>query len=156
MRRFARLAALGPALLIGATLATATPAAAATEGVTTPPPGDVFSWWPWQPEYSPRRTLTLTISESWQSYDQPDRRVQLVCSPRHSGHPNAWSACIQLARANGNPAYLRPTWGLACTREYNPVTVTANGVWDGNYIRYQRTFANSCTLNATTGSVYRF
>jgi hypothetical protein len=168
MRRLFRLAALGPTLLIGATLAAAPQASAVTATTaavstalgaavgTPPPPVDVQSWWPWNTYTTQRRALALTIIDGHATFEPFERRTVLVCSPNRSGHPQAWLACGQLARAGGNPAFITPAWGVACTREYDPVTVTANGVWDGRLIRYQQTFANSCTLGVATGAVYRY
>lgn len=172
MRRLTRPSLLGSALLIGMTLA-ALPAQAATSAmapvetgaaaVVPFPPGEEPTWWPAfgdpRNDYgrSRVRSMVLTISPGHRARTKDERRVHLSCAPYRSGdHPYGYTACQQLARAGGQPSQIRSTQGFYCTREYDPVTVTARGLWDGTYIYYQSTFGNSCLLRASTGSVFRF
>ncbi|WP_345028569.1 SSI family serine proteinase inhibitor [Kutzneria kofuensis] len=37
---------------------------------------------------------------------------------------------------------------------YDPVTVSATGVWDGVTVDYRKTFPNQCKLRLRTGSVF--
>lgn len=172
MRRLTRSAVLGPALFIGMTLAAlpaqaAAPASTTAETITAipyPPREDPF-WWPrsvYQERFGSydemydRRALVLTIS-SGDGLWQRERRVHLSCSPYRPGsHPHGFAACQQLERAGGVPSRVQASRGTFCTREYDPVTVTARGLWDGRLIRYQNTFSNPCLLRAATGMVYRF
>ncbi|RBQ15412.1 hypothetical protein DP939_35520 [Spongiactinospora rosea] len=165
MRSLIRLAAMGPAVLLGAALAAAP---ATTANAATPADGDPSARyiladdldgpWPEPPIYSTGgRSLVLTINDGYSSSPY-GRQVYLVCSPvQSSTHPYAWSACNQLSRARGDVEEVRAfTPWFGCSRLYRPVTVTANGWWDGDYIRYQRTFDNTCSLRERTGSVFRF
>ena len=38
--------------------------------------------------------------------------------------------------------------------EYDPVTVTATGLWRGTPVRYRHTFSNTCVLHTETGPVF--
>jgi hypothetical protein len=38
--------------------------------------------------------------------------------------------------------------------QYDPVTVTATGRWEGRAVRYQHTFGNACLLHVDTGPVF--
>ncbi|MFD8147911.1 subtilase-type protease inhibitor [Streptomyces sp. NPDC059708] len=85
------------------------------------------------------------------------RAVTLVCAPRPGGtHPSPAAACAEL-KATG-PASLdalaAPRPDTACTREWNPVTVTADGVWQGRRISYTYTFGNPCGLHSSTGVLF--
>ncbi|GAA5041136.1 hypothetical protein HNP84_002421 [Thermocatellispora tengchongensis] len=101
------------------------------------------------------RQLVLTITPGRDSR-RPGRQVVLSCAPFSPGHPNAVAACAELSRSGGLPGAMRTHSGLVCTHEYNPVTASASGTWDGRYIRYQHTFSNMCRMHAATGAVYRF
>ncbi|MFJ5807183.1 subtilase-type protease inhibitor [Streptomyces sp. NPDC093093] len=84
------------------------------------------------------------------------RAVTLVCAPRASGtHPDPVAACAEL-RANGRAldALAEPRAGAACTREWNPMTVTADGVWEGRRLSYTYTFGNPCGLRNSTGVLF--
>lgn len=86
------------------------------------------------------------------------RAVTLVCAPTPSGtHPRPAAACADLrANAEELDAVAAPAAGTACTREWNPVTVTADGVWQGRRLSYSHTFANPCGLRHTTGALFGF
>ncbi|WP_433244658.1 subtilase-type protease inhibitor [Streptosporangium sp. CA-135522] len=84
------------------------------------------------------------------------RAVVLVCDPPHGTHPAVGEACEALAGVGGDPGRLRPPPDQACTMQYDPVTVTATGLWNGRFIRYERTFGNACSLHGTTGAVFSF
>ncbi|MEU8436483.1 subtilase-type protease inhibitor [Streptomyces sp. NPDC029216] len=84
------------------------------------------------------------------------RAVTLVCAPRPGGtHPSPATACAEL-RANGASldALAAPRPDSACTREWNPMTVTADGVWQGRRMSYTYTFGNPCGLRSTTGVLF--
>ncbi|MET9467465.1 subtilase-type protease inhibitor [Streptomyces sp. NPDC006544] len=86
------------------------------------------------------------------------RAVTLVCAPRAGGtHPATAAACTEL-RANGPEldALARPRPDAACTREWSPVTVTADGVWQGRRLSYSYTYANACGLRNSTGVLFGF
>ncbi|HZF91720.1 subtilase-type protease inhibitor [Streptomyces sp.] len=87
----------------------------------------------------------------------PERAVTLSCAPRPSGtHPDPVSACAELRRVGGDFTALESESGIVCTRQYDPVVVTVDGVWQGRRVSYERTFANECVMNASATSVYAF
>ncbi|MEU6478738.1 protease inhibitor [Streptomyces sp. NPDC047017] len=87
----------------------------------------------------------------------PERAVTLTCAPTASGtHPAAPEACAELRLAGGDFDALTASDDVVCTREYRPVVVTADGVWQGKRVSYQRTFANDCVKNASLTSVFAF
>ncbi|MGX1675125.1 SSI family serine proteinase inhibitor [Streptomyces sp. NPDC055400] len=97
--------------------------------------------------------LFLTVSGDQGSWM---RGELLRCEPGASGHhPHAAEACVALDGAQGDLDALNPDPEM-CTQVYAPVTVTANGTYRGKKITWQKTFANACTMNASTGSVFRF
>jgi len=79
-----------------------------------------------------------------------DRSAELDCR-RPEGRP----ACVALERAGGDPGRLHGREGVACAMSYDPVEVSAVGVWDGRSYRYRRTFSNPCELAMATGPVFR-
>ncbi|MFF4580387.1 subtilase-type protease inhibitor [Streptomyces sp. NPDC001389] len=84
------------------------------------------------------------------------RAVTLVCAPRPGGtHPSPAAACAEL-KANGRSldALAAPRPDTVCTREWNPVTVTADGVWQGRRMSYTYTFGNPCGLRSSTGVLF--
>jgi hypothetical protein len=87
----------------------------------------------------------------------PERAVTLTCAPTASGsHPAAPDACAELRAARGDFDALTAAGDVLCTKEYHPVVVTAEGVWQGKRVSYQRTFSNDCVKNAATTSVFAF
>ncbi|MFG3347062.1 subtilase-type protease inhibitor [Streptomyces sp. NPDC048018] len=82
------------------------------------------------------------------------RAVTLTCGPATAGsHPDPASACAELNSVDGDFARLTALrdGGRPCTREWNPVTVTSEGVWEGKRVRWSATYGNSCELQARTG-----
>ncbi|RFU85634.1 protease inhibitor [Streptomyces triticagri] len=109
--------------------------------------------------------LFLTVSGSDRTWI---RGVELRCTPEPAGsHPRAAEACAALHDADGDPGALagepRP-----CTKEYDPVTVTAKGTYDGTRGRYRmrgtapveldwsKTFPNACAMHAAADPVFDF
>ncbi|MFE5621199.1 SSI family serine proteinase inhibitor [Streptomyces virginiae] len=86
------------------------------------------------------------------------RAVTLVCAPRPGGtHPNPAAACRELRAAGSQLDPLAaPAADAVCTREWNPMTVTADGVWQGRRLHYTYTFANPCGLRNTAGALFDF
>ncbi|WP_405495955.1 SSI family serine proteinase inhibitor [Streptomyces sp. NBC_00096] len=86
------------------------------------------------------------------------RAVTLTCAPRPSGtHPAPAAACAELrANAPELDALAAPNPNAACTREWNPMTVTADGVWQGRHLSYTYTYSNSCGLRNSTGALFGF
>ncbi|MEO3978711.1 subtilase-type protease inhibitor [Streptomyces sp. CAU 1734] len=81
------------------------------------------------------------------------RTATLNCAPAPGGtHPRPAVACAELRSAGGDftalPSALPYT---TCTREWNPVTVTANGVWEGRRVDWSARFNNGCEMVASLG-----
>ena len=83
----------------------------------------------------------------------PERAVTLTCAPTS---PAASLACAELRAAEGDFDALGSGSDALCTREYNPVVVTVDGVWRGKRVSYERTFANECVKSSYGTSVFAF
>ncbi|MGW6746660.1 SSI family serine proteinase inhibitor [Streptomyces sp. NPDC055025] len=86
------------------------------------------------------------------------RAVTLNCAPTASGtHPDATGACAELrtARAQLDTITTRGSRAV-CSKEWNPVTVTAEGVWEGKHFSYRHTFGNLCAKDSGSGAVFDF
>ncbi|NBM19031.1 protease inhibitor SIL-V5 [Streptomyces sp. GC420] len=84
------------------------------------------------------------------------REARLSCRPVPTGtHPDPVGACRALEAVRGNIGAL-PGEPRMCTHQYAPVTISAQGVWDSWTQAYNRTFANTCEMDASTGIVFRF
>ncbi|MBC2868464.1 protease inhibitor [Streptomyces mexicanus] len=107
--------------------------------------------------YAPS-ALVLTVGHGDRAATTtPERAVTLTCAPAASGtHPAAAEACARLRAADGDFAALSAPDDVLCTKEYRPVVVTAEGVWQGKRVSYERTFANECVKNASATSVFAF
>ncbi|PZT71207.1 protease inhibitor protein [Streptomyces sp. SW4] len=87
----------------------------------------------------------------------PMRAVTLSCAPTPSGtHPDPGRACAELSGAGADLHALTARDGVMCTKEYDPVVVTVEGVWQGRRVADERTFANPCVKNAHSASVFAF
>ncbi|GGI97004.1 hypothetical protein GCM10010121_004170 [Streptomyces brasiliensis] len=87
----------------------------------------------------------------------PERAVTLTCAPTASGsHPAAARACAELRGADGDFDALTTRDDVRCTKEYNPVLVTVQGVWQGQRVSYERTFGNECVKNSFGAGVFTF
>ncbi|MEU9182655.1 SSI family serine proteinase inhibitor [Streptomyces sp. NPDC048550] len=80
------------------------------------------------------------------------RASALSCAPTAQGtHPDPQAACSALAATAGSLDTLlaAPDTNRACPMHYDPVTVTADGVWKGSRISWKHTFSNACVMSAT-------
>ncbi|MFF1548502.1 protease inhibitor [Streptomyces sp. NPDC058291] len=85
------------------------------------------------------------------------RAVTLNCVPTPSGtHPAPALACAELRAAGGDLDVLAGPSGAVCTKQYDPVVVTVDGVWQGKRVAFERAFANECVKNAATSSLFAF
>ncbi|MGK5548011.1 subtilase-type protease inhibitor [Streptomyces sp. URMC 127] len=103
--------------------------------------------------------LVLTVGHGANSREASvDRAVTLTCFPKATGsHPDAKGACAALRAAGGDFEKITTIKsGTACTREWNPSVVTADGVWEGQRVRFERTFANPCEAKAGKGTLFEF
>ncbi|MFE6691780.1 SSI family serine proteinase inhibitor [Streptomyces sp. NPDC057743] len=96
--------------------------------------------------------LFLTVSGAGDTWVHG---VRLTCPDTRGAHPHGAAACDELAGAHGDLNALRGE-PHGCTREYDPVTVAASGTWHGTPVDWRREFGNACTMDAATGSVFRF
>ncbi|MYT20368.1 alkaline protease [Streptomyces sp. SID7760] len=101
--------------------------------------------------------LSLTAGEDT-AHGTVLRAVTLVCAPAPGGtHPSPAAACAELrSSAHQLDAVAAPGAGVDCTREWNPMTVTAVGVWQGRRMNYSYTFGNPCGLRHTSGALFGF
>ncbi|WP_328420121.1 protease inhibitor [Streptomyces sp. NBC_00443] len=107
--------------------------------------------------YAPS-ALVLTLAHGDDpTMTTPVRAVTLSCAPTSSGtHPDAASACGELRSVGGNFDALGSRDGVLCTKQYDPVVVTVDGVWQGQRVSYQRTFANECVKGSYGTSLFAF
>ena len=91
--------------------------------------------------------------------DKQRRQPRLLrCDPVGGDHPHAAAACHDITVAAGDFDRLPgdPVRGVcqAGFALYDPVTVSATGVWDGATVDYRKTFSNQCRLRLNTGPVF--
>ncbi|MER6615010.1 subtilase-type protease inhibitor [Streptomyces xantholiticus] len=86
------------------------------------------------------------------------RAVTLGCTPKATGtHPDPRAACAELRAADGGfDAITTRDSGALCTKQWDPVTVTADGVWNGKRVSYAHTYGNACVQASTSGTVFNF
>lgn len=138
--------ALGTALVLGALAGTAQAATAPAR-----PAGTTGLFAP--------TALVMTVAKGETRADAAVlRAVTLSCAPTATGsHPSPRAACAQLQEVSGEFDKVTAAGSdRVCTKEWDPVVVTADGVWQGRRVSYTHTFANSCDLGAGQGSVFSF
>lgn len=87
----------------------------------------------------------------------PERAVTLTCAPRPGGtHPAPVDACAELRGSDGDFEALAGSAGAMCSKQYDPVVVTVQGVWQGKRVAYERTFANECLKDSAASVLYAF
>ncbi|WP_329117446.1 subtilase-type protease inhibitor [Streptomyces sp. NBC_01353] len=88
------------------------------------------------------------------------RAVTLNCAPTPSGtHPAPELACADLTSVDGDLAELTVAWSNSpCTKIWDPVTLTGDGVWEGKRISWTATYGNACEMNVgmARSSVFSF
>ncbi|QES52891.1 serine protease [Streptomyces venezuelae] len=80
------------------------------------------------------------------------RAAVLSCAYTAEGtHPDRRAACDALNAVDGEFDRLlaTPDRGRACPRRKDRVTITADGVWNGDRIEWKHTFRNECVMSAT-------
>ncbi|MGW6688064.1 SSI family serine proteinase inhibitor [Streptomyces sp. NPDC054961] len=80
------------------------------------------------------------------------RASALSCAPTAQGtHPDPKAACAALKATAGTLETLlaAPDSNRACPMHYDPVTVSADGVWQGKRVSWKHTFSNGCVMAAT-------
>ncbi|WP_267897178.1 SSI family serine proteinase inhibitor [Streptomyces albireticuli] len=100
--------------------------------------------------------FTLALGEGADLNVPVMRAATLTCLPKITGsHPFAENACRLLEKAEGSFVDLIGE-KRDCTKEYIPVTVTADGVWQGRRVKYEESFGNRCVLLRERGLVFDF
>lgn len=97
-----------------------------------------------------RGVLALTVT----GRDGEMKVGTLRCGPDGGSHPSASRACDQLGRVGGDISQLNEQPQTLCTLEYDPVTATAHGTWEGEVVNFHETFPNRCAMYSYTGSVF--
>ena len=107
--------------------------------------------------YAPS-ALVLTVGHGHSAATvTPERAVTLNCAPTASGtHPAAAQACAELRETGGDFDALTARDGAMCTKLFDPVVITVDGVWQGKRVSYERTFANECVKNSYGRTVFTF
>ncbi|MGW7316448.1 subtilase-type protease inhibitor [Streptomyces sp. NPDC054854] len=101
--------------------------------------------------YAPS-AMVFTVVQGDNDTDTALRASTLSCAPTASGtHPDPAAACGALNATGGalDRLLAAPDPERACPMHYDPVTVTADGVWQGSRVAWKHTFSNSCAMNAT-------
>jgi hypothetical protein len=100
--------------------------------------------------------LVLSVSQGDTPGGVPAQRtVWLSCSPVVAGsHPRADAACGELEAAGGDFNALRGKGLRFCPMIYLPVTLSADGIWNGAPVSYRQTYPNAC--QAANHSTYVF
>ncbi|MGQ4418783.1 protease inhibitor [Streptomyces sp. SAS_269] len=107
--------------------------------------------------YAPSALVLTTGHGETAAAATPERAVTLNCAPTASGtHPAAIDACAELRGVGGDLSALKSRDDVRCTKLYDPVVVTVQGVWQGKRVSYERTFGNSCVKDAMSNSVFAF
>lgn len=107
--------------------------------------------------YAPSALVLTTGHGNDVATATPERAVTLTCAPTASGtHPAAAQACAELRGVGGDFDALKGQGDVWCTKLYDPVVVTVQGVWQGKRVSYERTFGNTCVKDAAAGSVFAF
>ncbi|WP_174250422.1 MULTISPECIES: SSI family serine proteinase inhibitor [Streptomyces] len=111
-----------------------------------------------QSMYAPSALVLSVIAGEDPAYGTVQRAVTLSCAPRaHGTHPSPARACADMRRhAADLDRIAEPGPGVDCTREWNPLTVTAEGVWQGRKFSYTHTYANPCGLYHTSSTLFAF
>ncbi|MBW1600004.1 subtilase-type protease inhibitor [Streptomyces sp. JJ38] len=107
--------------------------------------------------YAPSALALTVASGDTAATATPERAVTLSCTPSTTGtHPDPAAACADLARVDGDFGSLAADPERFCPLYYDPVVVTAVGVWNGQRVSYERTYGNACQLGAEAHSVFAF
>ncbi|GAB3277244.1 SSI family serine proteinase inhibitor [Parasphingorhabdus pacifica] len=106
-----------------------------------------------EPAGPPASFVSLAVHDNGRG--NPLRTATLACEPTGGTHPHATNACGSLEAAGGDPNGLRHEHTM-CTLDYQPVTLTAHGNWQGEPLHFEKTYSNICTAKAQTEQVFDF
>src|SRR6185312_15742962 len=105
-------------------------------------------------EATPQGAFTLSITSA--ASGETLATTSLTCPPNASSHPDPAAACAQLTKADGYIEAIPEDPG-PCTKEFNPVIVTASGTWNGQPRHYKHEYSNRCVaVRATGGVIFKF
>ncbi|MFE5999421.1 subtilase-type protease inhibitor [Streptomyces sp. NPDC056454] len=110
--------------------------------------------------YAPS-ALVLTVAQGEDPLTATvQRAVTLTCAPSARGtHPDPKAACAELDSVGGQFTVLAKTSpDRMCTRQWDPVVITAHGVWHGKRVMFSTTYGNACELagSMNDSAVYSF
>lgn len=113
-----------------------------------------------QSMYAPS-ALVLTVGKGADAATSTVKRaVTLSCTPTPTPtgtHPDPAGACTELRTVKGNfDKVTRAPSDRICTKEWNPIVVTAEGVWEGRRVSYEHTFPNPCEMRDGKGKIFAF
>jgi len=64
---------------------------------------------------------------------------------------------MQLSQVDGDVAHLPATQAhIFCPMIFQPITVTATGLWRGRTVQFQDKYTNGCERDNKTGLLFRF
>lgn len=150
MERLTKWMVLGSAFLAAMATLSASPAGADSLGDPRPGASSVSG------DELSARALVLTLTQG-STVLPSTRAVVLQCSPVGGGtHPKTREACTALEPASGDVRKFKPAAGLVCPLIYDPVTVSAVGVWKSRFTMSSQTFGNGCQMRNALGAVGSF
>ncbi len=83
--------------------------------------------------------------------------VELTCDPDGGTHPDSQTACMQLSQVDGDVAHLPASQvHIFCPMIFQPITVTATGLWRGRTVQFRDEYTNGCERDNRTGMLFRF
>jgi Subtilisin inhibitor-like len=145
MSRSVLVAALVAAALLLAGGPGLHPVAARADG-----PGGRISTWPSQ---ATRTVLLLALHEGTDLTGRVLAEDVLTCSPPGGTHPHPVPVCTALRQVHGEIADLPPGEGI-CPMIFLPVTAEASGFWQGRWVEFVRTYANSCIAATSSDGLF--
>ncbi|MEZ0094485.1 SSI family serine proteinase inhibitor [Streptacidiphilus sp. EB129] len=109
-----------------------------------------------EPDPTVPSLLVMTVANGTQDAQTTPRSTVLICGAATEGdHPDGASACATL-QADGLSFTAPPALQILCADIVQPVTVTAEGFWDGAPVFYQQTYTNPCLMWRATGALFAF
>ncbi|KAI8053110.1 subtilisin inhibitor [Gilbertella persicaria] len=78
---------------------------------------------------------------------------RLECNPTGGDHPIPEAACTFLDSIEGNFDQAKSSGGV-CTFEYDPVTVTLFGLYEGKAVYFDNAYPNDCEARNVLGDLY--
>ncbi|RCH86430.1 hypothetical protein CU098_009405 [Rhizopus stolonifer] len=79
----------------------------------------------------------------------------LNCNPLAGNHPNPSSACAKVNAVSGNFNQVQNPFAI-CTLEYNPVSVSYLGLYNHQFVSFNKTYSNECFARANLEGFYPY